>query len=100
MHLDALFCYAAHHAGVRESILHEPMRIYHVEHSSGAGWTPEGEQARVTRIRSKGLSELSYPAFVKWVDLMRRYDSPVIFTGEGWGLGMWRAIGKRTCRKS
>ena len=87
MHLDALFCYAAHHAGVRESILHEPMRIYHVEHSSGAGWTPEGEQARVTRIRSKGLSELSYPAFVKWVDLMRRYDSPVIFTGEGWGLG-------------
>ncbi len=87
MHIDALFCYAAHHAGVRESILREPMRIYHVEHSSGAGWTPEGEQERVARIRSKGLSELSYPAFVKWVDLMRRYDSPLIFTRENWGLG-------------
>jgi len=87
MHVDALFCYAAHHAGVRESILREPMRIYHVEHSSGAGWTPEGEAKRVARIRAKGVSELSYPAFVKWVDLMRRYDSPLTFTGEGWGLG-------------
>jgi len=87
MHIDALFCYAAHHAGVRESILREPLRIYHVEHSSGAGWTPEGEQERVARIRSKGLSELSYPAFVKWVDLMRRYDSPLTFTRVNWGLG-------------
>lgn len=87
MHIDALFCYAAHHAGVRESILREPLRIYHVEHGSGAGWTPEGEQERLRRIRSRGLAELSYPAFVKWVDLMRRYDSPLIFTGENWGLG-------------
>ena len=87
MHVDALFCYAAYHAGVRESIWREPMRVYHVEHSSGAGWTPEGEQERVARIRAKGLSELSYPAFVKWVDLMRRYDSPLTFTGEDWGLG-------------
>lgn len=87
MHIDALFCYAAYHAGIRESILREPLRIYHVEHSSGAGWTPEGERERVARIRSKGLSELSYPAFVKWVDLMRRYDSPLMFTGENWGLG-------------
>lgn len=87
MHIDALLCYAAHHAGVRECILRDPMRIYHVEHSSGAGWTPEGEAERVARIRSKGLSELSYPAFVKWVDLMRRYDSPLVFNGDNWGLG-------------
>ncbi len=86
MHIDALLCYAAHHAGVRECILREPMRIYHVEHSSGAGWTPEGEGERRARIRSKGLSELSYPAFVKWVDLMRRYDSPLAFNGANWGL--------------
>ena len=87
MHIDALLCYAAHHAGVQECILRDPMRIYHVEHSSGAGWTPEGEGERVARIRSRGLSELSYPAFVKWVDLMRRYDSPLAFDGANWGLG-------------
>ncbi|HLG94753.1 MAG TPA: hypothetical protein VKX49_00435 [Bryobacteraceae bacterium] len=87
MHIDALLCYTAYHAGIRESILREPMRIYHVEHGSGAGWTPEGEQERIARVKSKGVSELTYAGFAKWVDLMRRYDSPVICNGGNWGLG-------------
>lgn len=86
MHIDALLCYSANHAGVRESILSEPMRIFHVEHTTGAGWTPEGEKARLARIASKGVTELSYPTFVAWVDLMRRYDAPAIFTRDNWGL--------------
>ena len=87
MHLDSLFCYAAHHAGIREEILREPLRIYHVEHSNAAGWTPEGESARRARLRSKGVSELSYPEAAQWIDVMRRYDAPAIFTGQKWGLG-------------
>ncbi|HYL36125.1 MAG TPA: hypothetical protein VEV17_09460 [Bryobacteraceae bacterium] len=87
MHLDALLCYAAHHAGIRESILREPMRIYHIEHSSGAGWSPEGEQKRVARVAAKGVPEMSYPEFTRWVDLMRRYNAPAIFTLASWGLG-------------
>ena len=87
MHIDALFCYAAHHAGLRESIWREPLRIYHVEHSSGAGWTPEGEQERVARIRSKRVREMSFPEVARWIDLMRRYDAPAIFSSSNWGLG-------------
>jgi hypothetical protein len=87
MHIDALFCYAAHHAGIRESILREPMRIYHVEHSSGAGWTPEGEKQRVARVAAKGVTEMSYQEVAKWIDLMRRYNAPAIFTTGNWGLG-------------
>lgn len=87
MHIDALFCYAAHHAGVREWILREPLRIYHVEHSSGAGWTPEGEQERVARVATKRVREMSFPEVARWIDLMRRYAAPAIFSSENWGLG-------------
>jgi len=87
MHIDAFFCYAAHHAGIQQSILREPRRIYHIEHLSGAGWTPEGEEVRMARVASKGLFEISYSEFTKWVDLMRRYNAPVIFNGDNWGLG-------------
>lgn len=86
MHLDAMLCYAAHHAGIRECILREPMRIYHVEHSTGAGWTPEGEQARVARLAATGVAEMSYTTFTRWIDLMRRYNAPITFTMENWGL--------------
>ena len=87
MHIDSLFCYAAYHSGIRQLILREPKRIYHIEHLSAAGWTPEGEEARLARIAAKGLFEVSYSEFSKWVDLMRRYDAPVFFNGENWGLG-------------
>src|SRR3990172_7589071 len=30
MKLDGLLCYAAHYAGAKESVLRDPMRIYHL----------------------------------------------------------------------
>lgn len=86
MHIDSLFCYAAHHAGVREVILREPLRIFHIEHRSGAGWTPEGENELNERIKSKGVGRLQNDDVVKWIDQMRRFNAPVIFTQQNWGL--------------
>jgi hypothetical protein len=86
MHIDSLFCYAAHHAGIGEVVLREPMRIYHTEHLSAAGWTPEGEQERVARIEAKGVTEIPYPTATEWIDRMRRFDAPMIFTLNDWGL--------------
>ncbi|MEO8593438.1 MAG: hypothetical protein ABI759_08950 [Candidatus Solibacter sp.] len=90
MHLDALFCYSAYHAGIREEILHDPLRIYHIEHGTAAGWTPEGEKARAARLQAKGLSELQYPEVVRWINLMRRFNAPLIFTLSQWGLAAER----------
>jgi hypothetical protein len=81
-----MFCYAAHHAGIREVVLLEPMRIFHIEHLSGAGWTPEGEQERVSRIESKGVSVVQYVDLMNWIDRMRRFNAPAIFTPGNWGL--------------
>jgi hypothetical protein len=86
MHVDALFCYAAFHAGIREEILRDPMRIYHIEHGSAAGWTPEGEKARSARLEAKGLSEMQFFEVAKWINQMRRFNAPIIFTLGDWGL--------------
>jgi hypothetical protein len=88
VHLDALFCYAAHHAGVRETILRDPLRMYHIEHASGAGWTPEGEDALSARVRRLRVPVLDFTAdLTPWVQQMRRLDAPAIFNLENWGLG-------------
>ena len=87
MHIDSLFCYAAHHAGIRGVVLHEPMRIFHIEHLSGSGWTPEGDESIDARVKSKGLRRLHNDEVVKWIDQMRRFNAPAIFNRQNWGLG-------------
>ena len=87
LHIDALFCYAAYHSGIREQVLRDPMRIYHVEHASGAGWSPEGEEALQRRIRARQVPVLDFDSDVAgWVQQMRRWNAPVIFNLENWGL--------------
>jgi hypothetical protein len=86
MNIDLLFCYAAHHAGIGEVVLREPMRVYHTEHLSAAGWTPEGEAERAARIEAKGVAEIQFATVMEWIDRMRRFNAPMIFTLNNWGL--------------
>ena len=84
MHIDSVFCYAAHHAGVAELLLREPMRIYHIEH--GSGWTPEGEAKLFAQLDEKGIPYVRYSDLVGWASQMRRLEAPMIFNGGHWGL--------------
>jgi hypothetical protein len=86
MNLDSILCYAAHHAGFREEILPDPMRIYHIEHQTGSGWTPEGQSQLFARLAAKGLPFIDYAEVVAWASQMRRLNRPMIFNGENWGL--------------
>jgi hypothetical protein len=96
LHVDTLFCYAAHHAGIRQVILRDPMRLFHIEHLSGAGWTPEGERALHARVQALHVPVLDFTSDVRqWVQRMRRLDAPVIFNLERWGLGV-EALPERT----
>jgi hypothetical protein len=90
MHLDSFVCWAAHFAGAREEILQEPMRIYHVEHGVGSGWTPEGQSQLYERIARKGIQSISHEELVEWIAQMRQMNAPVIFNGEDWGLAVER----------
>jgi hypothetical protein len=86
MHLDSMLCYAAHHAGAREELLPEPMRIYHIEHGAGSGWTPEGEGKLYARISQQGIQTVSYQDLVALIAQMRSLHTPVIFNVDDWGL--------------
>jgi hypothetical protein len=84
--IDSLLCYAAHHAGAREEILQEPMRIYHIEHDLGSGWTPEGQTKLFERLRARGIEWVDYQEVLAWGGQMRKLNSPFIFNLENWGL--------------
>jgi hypothetical protein len=86
MNLDSLFCFAAHGGGVTEEVLPEPMRIYHIEHGSGSGWTPEGQAKLFDRIRAKGLSFMENAEVLALAARMRSLQSPMIFNREDWGM--------------
>jgi hypothetical protein len=86
MNIDSVFCYAAHHAGATEQILPEPMRIYHIEHGTGSGWTPEGQEQLFARLAAKGLPFVPYHDVVAWAAQMRRLNCTMIFNHENWGL--------------
>jgi hypothetical protein len=86
MNLDSIFCIAAHHGGAREQMLEDPMRIYHLEHATGSGWTPEGQAKLFERIRARGLSFVDNEEILVWASQMNRLKSPMIFNHENWGL--------------
>ncbi|MBV8843898.1 MAG: hypothetical protein JO307_13900 [Bryobacterales bacterium] len=86
MNLDSIFCFAAHYGGAREETLLEPMRIYHIEHGTGSGWTPEGQSQLFDRIAAKGLTFVANDEVLAWAAQMARLQSPMIFNHENWGL--------------
>jgi hypothetical protein len=86
LHLDALFCFMAHHGGAREEVLQDPMRIYHIEHSTGSGWTPEGAAQLARRIKAKGIPVLDIREVLDMAAEMRRRGAPLVFNDDHWGL--------------
>jgi hypothetical protein len=85
-HLDSLLCYEAHHAGLRERVLGDPKRIYHIEHGTGSGWTPEGESKLTERLEKARIPQLDPQQLDDWAVQMRREGKAIIFNDEGWGL--------------
>ena len=85
-HIDSVLCYAAHHGGTGQVLLKEPMRIYHIEHGHGSGWTPEGHEQLFRRLKEQGVPWLAYEHLMEFVAGMRRLDCPMIFNRANWGL--------------
>ena len=86
MNIDALLCWAAHYRGLREQILRDPLRIYHIEHDAGSGWTPEGEEKLFTRLKQARLPWLDFTKLVELVRAMRGSSEAAVLNEESWGL--------------
>jgi hypothetical protein len=87
MHLDSLLSYTAHHMGVHETMLVPPMRVFHIEHDVGTGWTPEGDKKLTERLAKKSIQTIVYPDLALMVTQMRRLHTPLMFNLDTWGLG-------------
>jgi hypothetical protein len=85
-HLDSVLMFTAYYAGIEEVILEDPMRTYHIEHSSG--WTPEAERSQVLNKRLKKLQipQLSMDQLTAMAMLMSQLGKPLIFNDENWGM--------------
>jgi hypothetical protein len=86
MHIDSMLCYSAYHAGIREEVLQVPMQIFHIQHFNAAGWTPEGQAELDARVARKNVPTMGYEEMLEYIDLMRRFDTPIIFSPSNWGL--------------
>ncbi len=88
LHLDSLMCVVAHYGGAKETILPEPMRIYHIEHAPGSGWSPGvGAKLLDERLQTAGISRLTYGEVLRHIRRIRWRRGPTIFNDENWGLG-------------
>lgn len=85
-HLDSLFLFAAHYAGLKEAALPDDLVHYHIEHAGG--WTPEvhRDKSLDKRIDALGIPRLGNDAFSEVVRRMGKGKIPAIFNGVQWGL--------------
>jgi hypothetical protein len=85
-HLDSVLLYIAHYAGIEEIILDDPIRMYHIEHTSG--WTPETERTQILnkRLALLKVPQLSSEQFDALAKLMHQLNKPLIFNDENWGM--------------
>jgi hypothetical protein len=87
MHLDSLLLLGAVATGlVKEEILPYPMRHFHIEHSAGSGFTPEGELKLYEGLARRGIPFLLWDEVEHMVETLRHSQGRHNFNGEAWGL--------------
>ena len=85
MNIDGLFGHTAYYAGVREHAFAEPACVYHIEHESGSGWTPEGENKLRKRIEVRGIGWLDSTTVTMLATFMKSVGRPMLFNSADWG---------------
>ena len=85
MNIDGLLGHTAHAAGIREHIFRWPACVYHIEHETGSGWTPEGEEKLRRRIAERGIGWLDHATVSMLASFMKSVGQPIAFNQQDWG---------------
>src|SRR5262249_3481714 len=88
MNLDGLFGIIAFFAGIEERVLGAPLQIFHLEHESGSGWTPEGEDKLRRRVDARGIPWVDARVVMELAAYMSSLDRPMILNDSSWGFGL------------
>lgn len=82
LHIDSMLCCMAYEAGLREVILPNRMRIYHMDHAPGIA-----SERRFKEIMDiTGVPILLWPQVRAWMKRMHDEETPIIFNDDEWGL--------------
>jgi hypothetical protein len=83
MHIDGLFLFQAHYAGVRQDFL--PYPVFHLEH--GSGFRPDSLSVRELdeRLERDKIRQITGPEFLEWVVEMKSTGGPLAFNDADWG---------------
>ena len=88
-HLDSILLHQALRNGLDEVYVGKSRRIFHIDHETGSGYTPEGESALFGRLDARGVPYLTWPRFQELVADMgrtRKAGRPVLYNPESWGM--------------
>jgi hypothetical protein len=88
MHLDTVFMHQMHANGLDFVDFEPPAVAYHMEHSEGSGWTPEGHQKHYSIVKQRGMPHITPPelrAMKRSLHAARGRET-VLYNGPGWGL--------------
>jgi hypothetical protein len=85
-HIDSILLYAASVSGIRHVELGPPFRIFHIDHSAGSGWTPQGASKLFARLKASGIPYLSTDELLTWQWQLAKEPSRAIMNGSDWGL--------------
>ena len=88
MNLDGLLGIIAFFAGIEERVLGAPLQIFHLEHESGSGWTPEGEDKLRRRVDARGIPWVDARVVMELAAYMSSLDRPMILNDSSWGSGL------------
>ena len=86
-HIDTLLCHAAVAVGVKEVYLGGSRRIFHLEHSSGSGYTPDHQDKLWHRLERAKIPRISDAELWDTVKALRSGRRGPVFAPETWGLG-------------
>jgi GT2 family glycosyltransferase len=84
--IDSLGVAAAHYAGYHEVALLPPCVCFHIEHSLGSGWTPEGEKKLFARLQERKIPNPDWAVVYPLLDAMRSGEVPTALNTAEWGL--------------
>jgi hypothetical protein len=72
---------------IRQIVLGPKCRIFHIDHSVGSGWSPEGATQLFARLDKKGIPYLGDDDVLKLRKIFANDPLAAIANDENWGLG-------------
>jgi hypothetical protein len=84
-HVDSALMFAANAHDIRQTVLGSDYRIFHIDHSVGSGWSPEGEVQLFDRLKARGVPFLTNDDLRDWQRRAAKNPSSVVINPAVWG---------------